>query len=89
MAAVLLFRDTNMAAVTSRENTLYMDVLIYTVPTNLLQRTTHAKQITATIISTKAPLPEAAAINFNGRFPMFPDKKEKVNKMKPGNNCSF
>ena len=28
MAAVALFRDTNMAAVTSRENTLYVSILL-------------------------------------------------------------
>ena len=47
-------------------------IVNYVVPTNLLPRTTHAKQITATMISRKAPPPEAAAINVNRRFPRFP-----------------
>ena len=50
------------------------------MPTHLLPRTTHAKQITATIIRTNAPPPEAAAINVNERFPGFPDKKKKKKK---------
>ena len=54
------------------------------MPTNLLRRATRAKQITATIISTKAAPPEAAAINVNGSFPRFPtEKNNKINKMKP------
>lgn len=43
---------------------------------HLLPRTTQAKQTTATITSTKAPPPDAAAINFNGRLP----DKENNNK---------
>ena len=54
-------------------------IVNYIVPTHLLPRTKHTKQI-ATMITRKVPPPEAAAINVNGSFPVFPDKWKKKRK---------